>query len=117
MNKVSNEKVLLMEQNTKSIIRTKILKKIFELSENSTSHGIPSILRTNRLTIRILWTDCLLASISGCSYMVYKTISDYLNYETVSKIEYITELKSEFPTVSICMNNPFLTKESENLIL
>ena len=94
-----------------------LLNKIKSLLEGSTSHGIPNLMRTNRISIKILWALCFLASVSFCSYMVFKIVADFLNYETVSKIERITEIESKFPTISFCNVNPFTTSESEQLLL
>ena len=98
-------------------LKPRLLKSLKSLLENSTSHGLPNIVRSNRPAIKILWAICFLISFSTCSFMVIKTISDYLKYETVSKIEYITELRLSFPIVTICNVNPFTSNESERLVL
>jgi hypothetical protein len=103
--KKSNEQALLLFRN-----------KFLELVETSTSHGLPNIVRTKRLSIKILWTICLLTAIAGCSYMVFESISDYCGYDVVTKIEKITELKSRFPTVSICKRDPLTSIEAQNQI-
>ena len=87
--------------------------KLTELIESSTSHGLPNIFRTKRLSIKALWTVCFLVSVSVCSYMVFSSISEYLNYEAVSRTELITETKTPFPTVTICNVNPLTTKDAE----
>ena len=50
----------------------------------------------------------LLVSGAICSYLVYETALDYLDYEVVTKIRYIRENASIFPTVTICNQNAFL---------
>jgi hypothetical protein len=102
---------LIKKYNEKTWLLFK--RKFLGLIETSTSHGLPNIVRTNRLSIKILWTVCLLAAIGGCSYMVFKSISDYYEHETVTKIEKITELKSRFPTVSICNRDPLTTFKAQ----
>ena len=52
--------------------RIKIFKKIIALLEVSTSHGIPNIVRSNRISVKILWTICFLVSVLFCSFMVFK---------------------------------------------
>jgi hypothetical protein len=37
--------------------------------------------------------------------MVTQTITQYLNYKTVTSIQIINEIEPEFPTVSFCLNN------------
>ena len=102
---------LIKNQNEEKLLAFK--NKFLELIETSTSHGLPNIVRTNRLSIKILWSICLLAAIGGCSYMVFKSISDYYEHDTVTKIEKITELKSRFPTVSICNRDPLTTFKAQ----
>ena len=97
--------------------RLKIAKKIKDLLEGSTSHGIPNIMRTTRVSIKILWTICFVAAVCVCSIMVFKSVNDYFDYETISKIEYITEIPTKFPTFSFCNINPFTTAESESFLL
>ena len=55
MSKINDSKVAL-EQNKKWSKETKlrIAKKIKDLLEGSTSHGIPNIMRTSRISIKIL---------------------------------------------------------------
>ena len=48
--------------------------------------------------------------------MVIKGITDYLEYDTVSKIEYITEIPTKFPTISFCNINPLMTNASQQVI-
>ena len=102
---------LIKSQNEKTWLLFR--RKFLGLIETSTSHGLPNIVRTNRLSIKILWSVCLLAAIGGCSYMVFKSISDYFEHDTVTKIEKITELKSRFPTVSICNRDPLTTLKAQ----
>ena len=122
MNKINDKvKPFLNNENPKlkrlKDSRIKIFKKITALLELSTSHGIPNIVRSNRISVKILWTICFLVSVSICSFMVFKGASDYLQHETVSKIEYITEIPTKFPTVSFCNLNPFVTNFSEQWMI
>ena len=118
MAKVDNESsIILANKNAYSKEKKlQVLRKIASLLEDSTSHGIPNIIRTKRTSIRILWTICFLAALGGCSYMVIKSISEYLEYDTVSKIEHITEIPTQFPTFSFCNINPLMTNASEKIV-
>ena len=94
------------------ILRSKILNLI----ETSTSHGLPNIVRSSRISMKILWTVCFLAAFGVCIWMIQQSVSDFLSYETVSKIEVITEASPVFPTVSICNVNPLTTTDAQNLV-
>lgn len=92
--------------------RNLVLQRVIKLLQSSTSHGIPNIFKTDRFTIRIIWGVCFLAAVSASSYMIFLTMSDYTKFNTVSKIEYISEIPTEFPSVSICNVNSFTTNDS-----
>ena len=93
-----------------------LAKKLKDLAETSTSHGLPNIVRTNRLSIKLLWTICLLASVGACIYMVYKSVNDYYSYGVVTQIQVINENSPLFPTITICNINPFSSIYGQNLI-
>ena len=97
-------------------IKLKVVKKVASLLESSTSHGIPNIIRTNRISIKVLWSVCVLAALAGCSFMVIKSVTDYLEYDTVSKTEFITEIPTQFPTFSFCNINPLITNASVKIV-
>ncbi len=81
--------------------KEKIIIKVKDVLLSSTSHGLPNVLRTPRKSIKCMWLLLFLIFSSIGSYMVYKTISNYLEYEIVTKIEYIRENPIEFPAVTI----------------
>jgi hypothetical protein len=81
--------------------KEKIIIKVKDTLLSSTSHGLPNVLRTPRKSIKCMWLLLFLIFSSIGSYMVYKTISNYLEYEIVTKIEYIRENPIEFPAVTI----------------
>lgn len=76
-----------------------------EIFLSSSIHGLPQIFRTKRLFFKIMWILVVAATSSACAYFVPKTIFDYFNYETITKIDSINEHVSQFPTVSICNYN------------
>jgi hypothetical protein len=94
----------------------RLRSKLLSLLETSSSHGIPNIIRSPRKSIKAIWALCLAAAIGACAYMVSSSIIDYLEYDTVTKTEHITELKSTFPTVTICNVNPLSSLDSELLV-
>ena len=94
----------------------KIQEKFFKWSESSTSHGYPNIFRTQHLSIRILWSISFLTSSILCFLLVYKSITEYFNFDVVTKVRVIEESPTLFPVVTICNKNPFLTSEAAKLI-
>jgi len=94
----------------------KIKKRICELLEVSSSHGIPNLIRTKSLLILIMWSILTVLSASLGSYFVFKSILDYLKYDTVAKIEVINEQKVQFPTISFCALPNFNTTINQIVI-
>ena len=70
-----------------------------EIFLSSSIHGLPQIFRTKRLFFKIMWILVVAATSSACAYFVPKTIFDYFNYETITKIDSINEHVSQFPCV------------------
>ena len=50
------------------------------------------------------------------AYIVSKNFLEYFSYETVSKIDVISEKPTEFPAITICNANPFTTTTALKLI-
>ena len=105
-------KKLGLQINTNSVLT----KKLYDLAETSTSHGLPNIVRTNRISLKIIWLICFLAALGACIYMVYKTLNEYYGYEVVTNIQVVNENSPTFPTVTICNVNPLTSKQAEQLI-
>ena len=62
--------------------------------------------------VKYFWVVCFLLSSSWCSWFIVRSISDYMNYNVVTKtiIKHKTGLR--FPVIGICNLNPFLTDHS-----
>jgi len=48
--------------------------------------------------------------------MIVSNTFDYYSYDVVTKTEIITEMKSTFPVVTICDENPLITKYAQSLM-
>jgi len=87
--------------------KDRIKAKSLDLVLSSTSHGLPNIFRTQKKPIKIMWLILFSLFSSIGMYMVYKTISNYLKYEVVTKIDVIHEIPAEFPAITIInLRNP-----------
>jgi hypothetical protein len=94
----------------------KIKEKVYELSINSTSHGVPQALRTPHVSLKILWTLCFLALAVLCALIVIDSINEYFAYDVVTKIRINDKKTLEFPTVTICHTSPFSTLKGMQLL-
>ena len=110
------EKELPLPNSDNSESGLKLRNKLLNLIESSTSHGLPNIVRSSRISMKILWTVCFLAAFGVCIWMIQQSVSDFLSYDTVSKIEVINEASPVFPSVSICNVNPLTTTDAQNLV-
>jgi hypothetical protein len=88
-----------------------------ETLESSSVHGIGNIIRNRFYFIKIIWVLCVLASTGVASWLIQKMISDYLNYDVISKTTIKFETKLVFPIVSICNLNPFTTDYANQIFL
>ncbi|CAF1003954.1 unnamed protein product [Brachionus calyciflorus] len=97
-----------MSDNFKSIIT--------EILASSTSHGIPNIIRSTKLSIRLMWIGFTLISTGLCAYLIAKNLFGYLDFETTTKIRVLTEFVSDAPTITICNNLFFTSPKSIELL-
>ena len=89
---------------------------IREQLTSSTSHAIPNIFRTTSWTIRIFWTVAFLFASALCSYMIFQSVNDFLQYDVNTKTRSFREYPVIFPAVVICNKDPFITEKSMTLL-
>ncbi|CAF0880179.1 unnamed protein product [Brachionus calyciflorus] len=94
----------------------KLSSVIEESLLSSTSHGIPNIIRSDKLAIRLMWIFFTVVSTGLCSYMIVQSIMNYFSFETTSKIQIHTEKSSILPAITICNSNFFTSEYSAQFI-
>ena len=70
----------------------------------------------SQLSIKLLWLCCFLLSSALCSFMVFKSLKDYLSFDVVTKVRIIDANPSIFPTITICNIDQHATENSSELI-
>ena len=65
-------------------------------------NGLPNLISTSRLVLKCIWTFFILISTCGCVWMVMKNVSDYLQYDVITKFETIIRNEIVFPSLTIC---------------
>ncbi|CAF1053668.1 unnamed protein product [Brachionus calyciflorus] len=88
----------------------KIYGVVKEVSLSSTSHGLPNIIRSETVSIRLMWIIFTIISTGLCAFMIVESIMNYLSYETTSKIRVLSESTYPFPVITACNAN-YLTTE------
>jgi hypothetical protein len=85
---------------------------VFETTKNSTVHGLPSVVRSQRNGLKLMWLIFFLVSFGVSIFFVVQSIHAYFKYEVVTKISEVYEYPTKFPTVSFCSINQFTTNYS-----
>lgn len=85
---------------------------VCESAAESTTHGLPHIIKRKNLFVRLVWAACFFISAVICSYMIAVSIMNYFEYETVTKAQRVQLAQTEFPAISICNMNSFMTNKS-----
>ena len=84
---------------------TKTIKKAFyNLVLSTTCHGIPDLFRTDRTLLKIIWIIFLIVSTGACGWMITKSVTDYFEYDVITKIKIIQENEMVLPAVTLCVN-------------
>jgi hypothetical protein len=81
---------------------------------HSNTHGFPNIFRSKFLFVRLFWLLSSLGSISICSYIIYRNISNFLMYEVSSKVKLNRQVPAQFPAVTFCPVDIFSTEYGKN---
>lgn len=92
--------------------KEKARKALLEIFKQSTIDGIPSLIRTKRKFLKIMWFVFILFSFSISIYTICLGFFKYFEYEVVTKIYNVYESSSPFPVITFCYINPFTTNFS-----
>jgi len=91
--------------------------KLKELLIDSTIHGIPRVLKSKSLTIKLIWILCFFISTSYCIILVIEAVNIFLDYEAVTNINTYSDASSNtFPAITFCNLNQFQNENSLNLV-
>lgn len=78
----------------------KIKNKLISLIQDSTSHGLPNVFRTERLFFKIMWFTFFLISLAFGTWTIISSFIDFFNYDVVTQIDIVYEIPTQFPTVT-----------------
>lgn len=87
-----------------------------ELVADSTIHGLPRIIKSKHILMKIIWSICFLACACYCSYLMVDMICDFLNFDYVTTIDTVYETPAKFPAVTICSTNPFQNNQADAIL-
>jgi hypothetical protein len=90
--------------------------KLVECGLASGTHGLPNLLRTSQKSIKLIWLVSILISLFVCTGMIYYSLSQYLQFETTSKIQVVYDSALVIPVITVCSSNYFASAESKQMI-
>jgi hypothetical protein len=93
-------------------MKNAIKEAVKQVALNTSTHGVPNLLRTKSLPLRLMWMVFLAGAIGGCCYINAKNIINYLSFGVVTNIRLIYEQNAKFPTFTFCNINPLITDEA-----
>ena len=74
-----------------------------EFAESITCHGLPRIL-TGARHERIIWTIFFILALGMATYMTYKYVHKYLQYNISHEASKVTPTKAFYPSITFCLN-------------
>ena len=93
---------------------SEIKRIFFEWSKEAPFDCYPKIFQQHKhKSLRLVWLVIFIFFASMTFFILYRSISEYFDRETVTKIEIKHERPLMFPTVTICDADPFTTKKSQ----
>ena len=85
---------------------------LIEAGLTTTIHALPNILRTKYTFLKMFWLFIFLLLSSLCFTLIINNIQTFFQYETVTKTTVNYQVSTEFPTVTICNQNPFVSEQA-----
>lgn len=101
--------------NFKATKNRKLKKKFIEQSLSLSLHGYPRIFRTSDKFLQIIWAVAFIVSLSACYFMIYKSVSEYLEHNVITRSREYAEFSMQFPAVTICNVNPYIYNPKDYL--
>jgi len=110
------EEKLRWKQNAATPFTTLLAATLFSWSKNVDINAYNKIFTyKNSRACQCVWLLIFLVSSAATFWIVGLSIVKYLDFEVVSQIEVIYEKPTLFPTVTICDNDPFTSKQAQYL--
>ena len=101
----------------KNLLIEKMKKEAIECVETLSTHGLPNLMRTKYIFIKLMWLLLTILSAGFSVFFILKTLAEYAEYHVTTEVRLINpEEPLEFPTISICNKNRFTTNYSIELL-
>jgi len=97
-------------------MKKEIILVLKELLADSTVHGIPRLVRSKSFLSKLVWLAFFIISCCYCVYLIFETIFDFFEYNTIISFDNYPEVPSLFPAITICNLNPFQSESSLEIV-
>ena len=94
----------------------KIFKILYACILDTTMHGLPRVLSTEYIALKIIWGICVLISSGICLWLIIYSIMVFFKYDYESSADYAIEIPTKFPAVSICNDNTYTSQSAIEFI-
>lgn len=98
---------------TNKDILIKIQNSVLNLIDvSSVLHGLPNIIRSKRLLMKLIWLVSTLISISVCFIFISLSVLNFLNFDYILNNQKVIQHPMQFPTISLCSTSYSFNKTS-----
>lgn len=112
----ANPPIIQKNDKTKLSFGKKVQEEIKIWARSTTTHGVQKLSNARQIFGQIFWILFILLALALCFTVVAKNITDYLQFEVTTKIRIIDKTEIEFPAISLCNLNPFITPSANAYI-
>lgn len=92
-------------------------KKIEKIKQLLTNRSILNVFCARNLAIQIVWSLFFIVSVSICTILISEQVFDYLNYDVITRIDYIIKQAPRLPTLSFCTDFPGFSSNLDKLVI
>lgn len=94
----------------------KQIESIKKWCENTSFHGLPNIIDSKYIVLRIIWALVFLAAFSFSVYSITNIFMSYFSYSVLTTIGLVDSPQMSFPAITLCNMNPFSTLEAVDFV-
>jgi len=97
-------------------LKIRLKEKVFEHLSTTHLHGLPHIVRSKYWYMKVFWIFWILLMFSISLWLIVLAYQSYFAYPVLTSIKKYVDMEQNFPTVTICNLEPFLTKSASDYI-
>lgn len=79
------------------------INKLALYLEKTSIHGIPYVVRSDRIYMKLMWIIIFLVFAGYCCYSIVNSFFTFFGFEVDTNIEILRDSNALFPTISICI--------------